>query len=390
MSTFSAKSEPERVLTAHRLADLAVYQAALQSFAQGCSEESVDRWESQRNAPLELIATLAECNLFQPFLLDSEEGCPHLIALAEALGRRRSLGLVGMVLSHLVLPLRLLQRHASSCLNERYLVPALSGHTIGTMNLARLWEDNENTTAGDEGVFLRFEGDRLRLEGREGFVFNAPGGDFMVVLARQGSVSTACSLVALPLDAPGVSVEQLRTIGFHSARIGLVRIRDCYLSPDHLIGEPGQGRQLVVRAMVEHCLLVCAAIQALESEVLSETFTFVYGRKFMGKKLGDLQVIRHRLADLTAEHEITVAFHQSALAECVKSDWQLPGKAAMTSLIVGESFKLIVEGCVQLFGGRGYMAENWLTRVFRDSQCLEILLGTATALRRISAREVGL
>lgn len=372
--------------------DPRAYDAALREFIQRHADNDIARWESGRAAPLTLISQMAAHDLFKPFTFDSPGGPASLRPLAEALGRTRSLGLAGMVLSHLVLPLRVLQRHASSWLQEKYLLPALRGEAICTASLMQLWDDAGEASQATDGVRLRFAGDRLRLEGSQAFLFNVPGAQFVVALARTpgASVPVDCSLVALPLDASGVTVEQLSTIGFHSARIGVLHLSDCYLTPDHLIGERKLGRQYVLAAWVEHSLLVCAAIQALEEEVLSDTFAFVGSRAFMRQKLGDLQVVRHQLADITAEHEVAAAFCREAQEECAKAHWQLPGKAAMASLVVGETFKRSVEACLQLFGGRGYMATNWLTRAFRDAQGLEMLLGPPTSLKRMCAREMGL
>jgi alkylation response protein AidB-like acyl-CoA dehydrogenase len=256
----------------------------------------------------------------------------------------------------------LLERLGGAELRDRLLAPALSGEFCGAVAYPE----------ADDGFDCELRvgaGGALELHGVLTLVQGACDADWVVVTARAPGGSPGV-LLAAPLRGPGVSASRTGILGLQAAALGEVRFDGCPLAPSDVLAEAGRGAPALAESLADERRLLSAALLASADRVLGDTLIFVGARAFgPGRVLGDQQVVRHRLADLAAEHAVAAALLREAGAE----ERTEPAAAVLLMLACTEACARIAEGCMQLLGARGYMADHPAARLYRDVLTLGLL-----------------
>jgi alkylation response protein AidB-like acyl-CoA dehydrogenase len=178
-------------------------------------------------------------------------------------------------------------------------------------------------------------------------------------------------VAAIDLEAPGVRCVETPDVGCHAAGLARIDLDRVHLAP-HARAELSaeQLASLETRRRLYFARGLCAWSQKL----FDDTFDFVSSRSFGAGRLVDQQVIRHRLADLIARQKLLDA-------QRVRAERSAGAERSLAALFVAETLAStlpqLVKDCQQLHGGRGFLTEYWVSRAYRDSLCLTLLLGTA-------------
>jgi hypothetical protein len=179
-------------------------------------------------------------------------------------------------------------------------------------------------------------------------------------------------IAAIDLEAPGVRIVETPDVGCHAAglaRIEFERVRVAPRTCAELSAE--RIESLETRRRLYFARGLCAWSQKL----FDDTFDFLTSRSFGAGRLIDQQVIRHRLADLIARQKLLDA-------QRVRAEHSARAERSLAALFVSETLAStlpqLVKDCQQLHGGRGFLTEYWVSRAYRDSLCLMLLLGSAS------------
>ncbi len=128
---------------------------------------------------------------------------------------------------------------------------------------------------------------------------------------------------------------------------------------------------------------------AQASRAFDITLEFVKERELFGRRLGAFQNTRFKMADMRTQLDLNQAFIDHCVAEHM--DGQLTAElAAEAKLACSESEGRIVDECVQLFGGAGYMDEYEISRIYTSSRVTRIYAGSSEVMREIIGRSLGL
>ena len=192
------------------------------------------------------------------------------------------------------------------------------------------------------------------------------------VLVRVGE----SRLARIDLTAPGVSIIGAPDVGCHAAGLGHLSFERVELM-SHELGQVSAAD--LVDLDRKRRVFVARALCAWARELLDDTIGFLSSRRFGAGSLIDQQVTRHRLADLIGSQMLVEA--QLARAE---HDRSLLFVAEVMSSVLPE----LVKECQQLHGGRGFLVEYWVSRAYRDSLCLSLLLGPSDELRARIAQQL--
>ncbi|MGZ3328169.1 MAG: acyl-CoA dehydrogenase family protein [Xanthobacteraceae bacterium] len=232
--------------------------------------------------------------------------------------------------------------------------------------------------------------DHYVLDGNKAFISGGGRSDVYVVMARTGEGGPrgiSCFLVEN--GTPGLSFgAKEKKLGWHSQPTAMVILDACRIPIANRIGAKGQGFKIAMRALDGGRLNIAACSLGGAQFCLDRTVTYMKERKQFGTRLADFQALGFRIADYaTAIEAARLMLHRAASA----LDQGEPGAtrlAAMAKRLATDTGFDVVNGCLQLHGGYGYLRDHPIERVLRDLRVHQILEGTNEVMRLIVSRDL--
>ncbi|MGH3647263.1 MAG: acyl-CoA dehydrogenase family protein [Micromonosporaceae bacterium] len=226
------------------------------------------------------------------------------------------------------------------------------------------------------------------LNGVKTFITNAPvAGLFLVTAVTEpdhGAMGISGFLV--PGDAPGLSVGPVvDKSGLRTALMAELRLTDCVVGPDALLGAPGAGMALFTAAMTAERAFILAPALGTLHRLAEQCMTYAKRRRQFGAPLSDFQAVSHRIADMRvrAQSGRLLAYWVAGLTDQRKIR---PHHAAMVKLQLAESLLASALDAVRLHGGAGYTTDLELERMVRDAMGAQLYSGTSEIQRDLIAR----
>jgi acyl-CoA dehydrogenase len=156
---------------------------------------------------------------------------------------------------------------------------------------------------------------------------------------------------------------------------------------DHLLGEENKGFRYLMQELAQERLLVSVQCQSRAEAALEWTVKYVQERKAFGQRVADFQNTRFKLAGLWAELQAGRAYCDQLLGLHMAGQLDAVGASA-GKLWHSELLGRVVDECLQLHGGYGYMHEYPIARAFVDARIERIYAGTSEIMKEIIARAV--
>ena len=224
------------------------------------------------------------------------------------------------------------------------------------------------------------------LNGTKRYITNSPFAKVGLIMARTARENLPknahVSAFIVPLDAPGVTIGKSdRKMGQSGSHIADIVLEDVHVGSDALLGgEPGKGFAFAMRSLDNGRMSVGAAATAYARRALDSAIRYATERKAFGEPIANFQLIQQMLAQ--SEIEIYAA-------ECMMDDVTRRADAGDNILRKAAAFKVfatemcgrVVDACVQVHGGAGYLAEYDAERFFRDARIYRIYEGTSQILQ---------
>jgi alkylation response protein AidB-like acyl-CoA dehydrogenase len=238
----------------------------------------------------------------------------------------------------------------------------------------------------------RDDGDSYVVSGAKTYITNGIMADLVVVAVKTDPDAghRGISLLAVERGMPGF------TRGCNLDKIGMKAQDTAELFFDmvrvpkaNLIGTEGHGFYHLMHGLVQERLACAVASTAYMERALALTIDFVRDRTVYGKPLGALQNTSFVLADVKASTDVCRVYTDWAIAEHVAGRLT-PEDAAVAKMFVTERQWAVVDACLQLFGGAGYMNEYEIARIWRDTRVQRILAGSSEVMRHIVGRSLRL
>ncbi|MGI8796564.1 MAG: acyl-CoA dehydrogenase family protein [Acidimicrobiia bacterium] len=273
---------------------------------------------------------------------------------------------------------------------ERYLRPAIAGKKIAAIAITE--PDAGSDVAAITTRAVR-DGDTWVVNGRKMFITNGSRAHFLtcVVQTEPGSGHGGISLFIVDTDLPGVSVSRkLEKLGMRSSDTAEIALDDVPVPHANLIGlEPGQGfAQLMWQLQYERMASAAACIGHAE-RVLEDTIAFARERRAFGKPIAEHQVLAHMLADAATELEAGRALVYSTVWRILQGEYPV-AEISMAKKYCAQMQNRLVDTCLQVHGGAGYMAEYPVSRAFRDARLQRIGAGTDQIMNEVIAKRLGI
>jgi acyl-CoA dehydrogenase len=266
------------------------------------------------------------------------------------------------------------------------LLPAMAeGQCIAAFALTEAEAGSD--AASLQAKALRRERDYC-LSGAKRFISNAGIADNYIVFASTDPAKKGRGVSAFLLDGktPGVEVEKTDLLSPHP--IGVVRLNDCLLPQDALLGAEGQGLEIAFATLDLLRCTVGAAAVGFAQRAVDEAVRYGMERRQFGRPIAEFQGVEFKLAEMAAELEASrLLVYQAAWAhDCAQSDAKI--KSSMAKLYATEAAQRIVDQALQIHGGNGLIAGSVMERLYRDVRALRIYEGTSEIQKIIIAREL--
>ncbi|HLH66338.1 MAG TPA: acyl-CoA dehydrogenase family protein [Solirubrobacteraceae bacterium] len=277
-------------------------------------------------------------------------------------------------------------RHCTESQRERYLLPAIAGERRDCFAVT---EEHAGSDPSLIRTTARRDGDGYVLCGEKWFVTVGDVADFLIVQALVGE-ERAPTLFLVDKDLPGVAVKRtpayMHTFVFEHPEFTFDDVR---LGPEQVLGEVGGGYELTRDWFVEERLMIAARATGAAERALRLANEHANTRVQSGGVIASHQLVAAMIADSVCDIALCRTLtHQVAWeADNGLPRKQLHAKAAIVKLTASEAAGRVIDRALQIFGGRGYMRENPVERLYRDIRVDRIWEGTSEIQRMIIARE---
>ncbi len=271
---------------------------------------------------------------------------------------------------------------------SRWMPGIVSGENILAVAMT------EPSTGSDlAGMRTRAEdkGDHWLLNGAKTYISNGILSDLVVVAARTDPESRhGLGLFVVERGMEGFERgRKLDKMGMQAQDTAELFFNDVKVPKANVLGDPSQGFRYLSRFLAQERLVAAIGFLATAQTAFDITLDYVKERRAFGKPIGAFQNTRFKMATMRAELDMA----QTYVDQCVLllNAGELAAEdASAAKLLTSELEARVMDECVQLHGGAGYMSEYRISRMYRDARISRIFAGTSEIMREIIGRSLGL
>ena len=272
---------------------------------------------------------------------------------------------------------------------QRWLPGLASGKLVGAIAMT------EPGTGSDlQGVrtSARASGNGYVLNGSKTFITNGQHANLIVVVAKtdpkQGAKGVSLMVVEAD-EAPGFRRgRKLKKLGMDWADTSELFFEDVKLPAESLLGsQEGQGFAQLMTELPQERLIVATSAVAMMERALAVTIDYVKARKAFDKPVIEFQNTQFELAECKTEATIAKVFLDHCIERHIAGQLDTT-TASMAKYWLSDLQNKIVDRCLQLFGGYGYMEEYPISRMYRDARVQRIYAGTNEIMKLLIARSL--
>jgi acyl-CoA dehydrogenase len=371
--------------------ELTLLEDQVRRFVHAEFAPHLDRWNEEGIYPREVWTKAGAAGLLCPAIPEDYGGAGGSFAHEVIIDRELSLAgfdSFGAPLhSGIVAPYIL--HYGTEEQKRRWLPKMATGELVGAVAMS------EPGTGSDlQGVrtTAKKSGNGYVLNGSKTFITNGQHANLIVVVAKTDPAAGAkgVSLMVVETDnAPGFRRgRKLAKLGMDSADTSELFFDDVKLPPENLLGtEEGQGFAQLMKDLPRERLIVVVHAQAMIERALALTIPYVKERKAFGKPIMDFQNTQFVLAECKSEATISRVFHDHCIERYLKGELDTV-TASMAKYWITDVQGKIIDRCLQLFGGYGYMDEFPISRMYRDARVMRIYAGSNEIMKVIIARSL--
>src|SRR5512143_1439053 len=251
-----------------------------------------------------------------------------------------------------------------------------------------LTEPGAGSDAANLSTRARRDGDHYVLDGTKAFISGGGVSDIYVVMARTGEGGPrGISCIVVEKGTPGLTFgAQEKKLGWKTQPTAMVIFENCRVPVANRIGAEGQGFKIAMAGLDGGRLNIAACSIGGAQFCLDRTVDYMKERRQFGSRLADFQALQFRVADyITAFAAPRLLLHRAAVAVGAgePAATRLAAQAKRLATDIGFD---VVNGCLQLHGGYGYLRDHPIERVLRDVRVHQILEGTNEIMRLIVSR----
>ncbi|KHQ53630.1 acyl-CoA dehydrogenase family protein [Mameliella alba] len=347
------------------------------------------QWEAEGTIPKELWPEIAELG-FGGLYVSEESGGAGLTRLDGTLifeALSMACPSVASFLSIHNMCAKMIDSFASDAFKARVLPKVLTMETVLSYCLTE-------PGSGSDAAALRTRATKTnegyRLTGTKAFISGGGYSDAYVTMCRTGDDGPkGISTLYIEDGAEGLSFGALEDkMGWKSSPTAQVQFDDCPVPAENLIGEEGRGFSYAMAGLDGGRLNISASALGGAQNALDLTLQYMSERKAFGRTIDQFQALQFRLAEYETRLQASRTFLRQAAWKLDTGAPDATKFCAMAKLMVTDSAFEVANGCLQMFGGYGYLADYGVEKIVRDLRVHQILEGTNEIMRLIVSRQM--
>ena len=365
-------------------------RSSVESFAQAEIAPRAEEIDASNEFPRDLWPRLGDLGLLG-ITVEEEEGgsglgyLEHCVAMEEVSRASASVGL--SYGAHSNLCVNQIKLNGTPAQRGRYLPKLISGEHVGALAMSE-------PGAGSDVVGMRTRaerrGDRYVLNGSKMWITNGPDAEVLVVYAKTDPDAGSRGITAFLIEkgTPGFSTAQkLDKLGMRGSNTCELVFEDCEVPAENVIGEPGQGVQVLMSGLDYERTVLAAGPLGIMRSCMDIVLPYVHQRQQFGRPIGTFQLMQGKLADMYTAMNAARAYVYAVARACDRGETSRKD-AAGAILFAAEKATWMALEAIQALGGNGYVNEFATGRLLRDAKLYEIGAGTSEIRRMLIGREL--
>ena len=309
--------------------------------------------------------------------------------LAEALGHMQCGGVPMAIGVQTDMATPALAEHGSAELRAEFLTPAIQGELVACLGVSEVGGGSDvasiKTTA-------KKDGDDYVINGGKMWTTNGTQADFCCLLANtsEGAPHRNKSLIIVPMNTLGVTASKpLKKMGMHSSDTAQLHFDQVRVPRRYLIGEEGMGFIYQMEQFQIERLWGAMNNVGMAQRAIDTTIAYTRERQVFGRAVLDNQAVHFKLAEFQVELECLRAVCWQAV-ELIVDGGDATYLATVAKLKAGRLMRTIADGCLQYWGGMGYVDESPISRIYRDGRLTSIGGGADEVMLQILCKSMGI
>ena len=364
----------------------------MRRFVNEAVKPHIDAWEEAGGFPREIYPQAGGLGLLSighptEFGGSGEQDVFLKVAASEELMRSGSGGFVAS-LGSLDIGLPPVWRTGSDALKARIVPQVLAGEKIIALAIT---EPSGGSDVANLKTRAVRDGDHYVVNGSKTFITSGTRADYYTVAVRTGEAGFGgVSLLLIEKGTPGFTVgRSLKKMGWWASDTAELFFDNCLVPVENLIGVENMGFACIMANFQSERLSLAIMANMTSQMALEEATRWAKERDAFGKPIGKFQVLKHRLAEMATQLEVSREFTYRQAAKMAA------GKSVIKEISMAKNFATdvsdrITYDATQILGGMGFMRESLVERLYRDNRILSIGGGTHEIMNEIISKQLGL
>lgn len=372
--------------------ELELFRENIRRFIDAEVQPNYEQWEKEEIFPRELWNALGEQGLLCVDIPEEFGGFGanflYAMVILEEFSRANCVSIGGSIAVHSDVVAHYILNNGTEEQKQHYLPRMASGECVGAVAMTEPGAGSD--LQGIRTIATR-DGTHYVINGSKTFITNGQHCDVIVVAARtdlESPASRGTTLFLVDANNPGYKRgRNLEKIGMHASDTSEMFFDDARVSETTILGELDRGFGVLMGELQRERLALAAIATAAAEGVLAETIEYVKERQAFGAPIAKLQNTKFRLAEAATDIRIHRAFIEECKALQVQGTLDT-ASASMAKYSATEMQCRVVDTCLQLYGGYGYMREYVVSRAFVDARAQRIYGGTSEIMKELISRSV--
>jgi acyl-CoA dehydrogenase len=368
--------------------DIETFRDQVRRYIQNELSPHLEDWRRQGYIPREAWRPFGEMGFLLPELEESYGGAgvsmAYQLVVQDELAKAEFPGNIAVhnLAAHYIID------YGTEAQKRRWLPKLASGELLAGIALT---EPGAGSDLKALRTRARRDGDHYVVDGAKTFITNGFSANLLVMAVRTGDAgSRGVSLIVVETeDLRGFRVgRRLEKLGQHASDTAELFFDGMRVPADHLLGQEGEGFAQLMSQLPYERMLLCVPAAAVIELAVELTVEYTRQRKAFGQTVFDFQNTRFKLAECATIAHVVRSFVNDCVQRLVDGNLE-PEAAYMAKLYCTEQQGKVVDECLQLFGGYGYMVEYPIARLYADARIQRIYGGTSEIMKDLIARRLG-
>lgn len=275
----------------------------------------------------------------------------------------------------------------SEAQKKHWLPKMVSGEAIGSLGMTEPHAGSDLKAIRTKAVR---DGDDFVISGQKVFISNGQSCDVLVLATKTDSAAGAKGVTLFLVDTslPGFRRgKNLKKLGMKAQDTSELFFDDLRVPASAMLGEEGRGFDLMMTKLAQERLAQAIRSATVAETVIEYTVAYTAERKAFGKTIGDFQNTQFKMAELQTEAAVGRQFVDRCIDAFMKGELDAVD-AAMAKMWLSNMHCKVVDECLQLFGGWGYMWEYPIARAYADARIVKIAGGSIEVMKHIIGRQM--